>query len=291
MNWPYRVMLTTPPHHVFNPPPGHFYSPICDLNDIAARAETIFKPTQRALPGLDLREKAQLDLLETFVPFYDECPFEDAPLEGLRYGFDNQAYGYADALFLYFMMRHAKPKRIIEVGCGHSSCLMLDVNDLFFDGSIRIEHIEPFPELLLKLVRPTDVDRLTIVKTGLQDVPLDTFKSLKPNDILFIDSTHVSKTGSDVNYIFGEILPALKKGVYIHFHDIFSTFEYPQEWLESGVNWNEAYMLKAFLQYNNAFQIVAFNTFLETLHEDFFAEKMPLCLRNKGGSIWLRKVK
>jgi hypothetical protein len=128
-----------------------------------------------------------------------------------------------------------------------------------------------------------------IVPEPIQNVDLAMFEELAANDILFVDSTHVSKTGSDVNRIFFEILPALASGVYIHFHDIFYPFEYPMDWVYEGRAWNEAYMLRTFLQYNQAFEIVCFNTFLERFFRDFFVEHMPLCLKNTGGSIWLRK--
>jgi hypothetical protein len=118
------------------------------------------------------------------------------------------------------------------------------------------------------------------------------FDQLNENDILFIDSTHVSKTNSDVNKILFEILPRLKRGVLIHFHDIFYPFEYPKEWVLqwNGFGWNEDYILKAFLMYNNQFKIVMFNTFLEHFHKEWFKENMPLCLENEGGSIWLQKT-
>ena len=116
------------------------------------------------------------------------------------------------------------------------------------------------------------------------------FATLEENDILFIDSTHVAKIGSDVNYLFFEVLPRLRAGVYVHVHDIFHPFEYPRAWIYEGRAWTEAYMLRAFLTFNTAFEIVLFNTFLERFHRERFAHKMPLCLRNEGGSIWLRRT-
>ena len=70
-------------------------------------------------------------------------------------------------------------------------------------------------------MRPGDEERVTIIGAGIQDVALDVFAKLEAGDILFVDSTHVSKIASDVNYIFFEILPVLQKGVYIHIHDIY----------------------------------------------------------------------
>jgi hypothetical protein len=123
----------------------------------------------------------------------------------------------------------------------------------------------------------------------IQDVSLKEFDALEENDILFIDSTHISKINSDVNFILFEILPRLKPGVYIHFHDIFFPFEYPITWAYEGRAWNEAYLLRAFLQYNSEFRVVAMNSFLHKFHLEHLAIKMPLCTMNPGGSIWLRK--
>ena len=108
--------------------------------------------------------------------------------------------------------------------------------------------------------------------------------------MLFIDSTHVSKPGSDVNYLFERILPRLAVGVYVHLHDVFYPFEYPPAWILRGRVWQEAYMLRAFLQYNDSWQIELFNTFLEARREDWFKAELPVCLLDHGGSIWIRRV-
>ncbi len=271
-------------------PPGHFYSPIPSLDEIKLKEQEIFDLAPREIPGIDLNEVEQLELFNIFIKFYQEIPFEDYKKDSLRYGFENGFYTYSDAIILYCMIRHLKPKRIIEVGSGYSSCVMLDTNELHFDNSIDCTFIEPYPKNLLSLIKESDKDKVEIIEQKLQDVELDKFLDLSAGDILFIDSTHVSKVNSDVNYIFSKILPNLQSGVYIHFHDIFYPFEYPKEWVYQGIAWNEAYMLKTFLQYNSAFKIVFFNTFLEHFHEEKFMKHMPLCMKNKGGSIWLQKV-
>jgi hypothetical protein len=115
------------------------------------------------------------------------------------------------------------------------------------------------------------------------------FTALQSGDVLFIDSTHVSKTGSDVNHLLFEVLPSLASGVYVHFHDIFYPFEYPREWVFNGCSWNECYALRAFLQHNHAFTIEYMNTYLQHFHRDRFAQRMARCLKNTGGSLWLRK--
>ena len=115
----------------------------------------------------------------------------------------------------------------------------------------------------------------------LQSIPLAVFEGLESGDVLFVDSTHVTKRGSDVNRIFFEILPALPVGVIIHFHDIFYPFEYPDNWMHEGRGWNEAYLLRAFLEYNDAFEILLWNSMLVAMGH----------LTGDGGSIWLQKVR
>jgi hypothetical protein len=270
-------------------PPGHFYSPIPDFQQARRDAHRLFDMSVSSIPGVDLNEPAQLALLEKFRPFYLEQPFTGEPSAARRYHFDNPMYSYSDALFLYFMLRHLQPRRVIEIGSGYSSAVTLDTNELFLGGKVRCTFIEPYPDVLLSRLRPTDASFIEVLPVPLQDVELSRFHELEANDILFIDSTHVSKLGSDVNRIFFEILPVLRPGVHVHFHDIFYPFEYLPAWAEEGRFWNEAYLLRAFLQYNRAFEVVLFNTFLAAKHRSRLEALFPLCLRNTGGSIWLRR--
>lgn len=270
-------------------PNGHFYSPIPSIDEIRQNEDRIFLSPPSTLPGIDLQQEAQLKLLQVFAEYYKDVPFTEHKQDGFRYFYENPAYSYSDAIFLYCMMRHAKPKRIVEIGSGYSSCAMLDTSEHCFAGSIECTFVEPYPELLRSLIREGDLQEAQLIPNSVQDVGIEVFQRLATNDILFIDSTHVSKTGSDVNRIFFEILPTLASGVYIHFHDIFYPFEYPREWVYEGRAWNEDYTLRAFLQYNATFEIVCFNTFLEHFFEEYFVSNMPLCLKNRGGSIWLRK--
>jgi predicted O-methyltransferase YrrM len=269
--------------------PGHFYSPIPDREEIRQREDIIFERHPSEIPGICLNTDEQLRLLEEFMGFYKELPFTAEPTDGCRYFFNNDYYCHSDGIFLYSVIRYFKPRNIIEVGSGFSSLCILDTNEKFFDDSILCQFIEPYPERLLSQLKPGDLERSEITEKKLQDVDLDLFDRLGENDLLVIDSTHVTKTGSDVNRIFFEILPRLKKGVLIHFHDIFYPFEYPKEWVYEGRAWNEAYMLRSFLQYNNSFKIILFNTYLEQFFEEKFMSDFPLCLENRGGSFWLRK--
>lgn len=270
-------------------PPGHFHSPIPDLDQIAADANRIFAPSPREIAGVDLREAAQLELFEALASYYDELPFPVRETKGFRYYYENPFYSYSDGITLYAMLRHFKPRRIVEIGSGFSSGLMLDCNERLFENAIELTFVDPYPVNLRKILRPADAPRVTVLEQRVQDLLPSLFAPLQANDILFIDSTHVSKIDSDVNRLFFEILPALDPGVLVHIHDIFYPFEYPRAWIEEGRAWNELYLLRAFLQYNTAFEILYFNTYLEHFHEALFAERMPLCLKNKGGSVWLRR--
>jgi len=269
-------------------PPGHFYSPIQDLEYVISNQERIWDLKDN-IPGIDLHNEDQLKLLFSFKDFYNELPFSDHKISSLRYYYKNPAYCYSDAILLFCMIRHLKPSRIVEVGSGFSSCVILDTNDLYFDNKINIQFIEPFPDTLNELISENDKDATILHKKKLQDVPLSFFMQLQANDILFIDSTHVSKISSDVNFIFHEILPILSNGVYIHFHDVFYPFEYPKEWVLDGKAWNEQYILRAFLEYNNSFKIVLFNTYLEEFYEHEIRSVFPLLFKNRGGSLWIKK--
>jgi Methyltransferase domain len=268
-------------------PPGHFYSPIPDLSQVREREREIFR-IPADLPGIDLRVDGQVRLTHELARFYPEQPFKDHKTSRTRYFFSNPNFSYGEALALYGMLRYLRPQKVIEIGSGYSSCVTLDTSELFLGGSIQCVFIEPDPTLLLSLLRKEDIARVTIFPQRLQSVDKSMFESLHANDILFVDSTHVSKVDSDVNHILFEILPSLESGIYIHFHDMMFPFEYPKEWIYQGRAWNEAYIMRAFLQFNGAFEIVLFNSYLGQVRSDLFGS-MPLFLRNPGTSLWLRK--
>ena len=196
-------------------PPGHFYSPIVSVQDVMKREDEIWKGVDRdIIADVNLNTQEQITFVgETLSIYYQEMPYSEKKVDGLRYAFENGMYEETDGTILYSMIRHLKPKRIIEIGSGHSSALMLDVNELFFDNKIELSLIEPNPERLYNNIRETDKKQTRILEKKVQEVEPSFFSSLEAGDILFVDSTHVAKCGSDVNYIFFEILPLLKRGV------------------------------------------------------------------------------
>ena len=269
-------------------PPGHFYSPLPSREEVAeAFARGGFGPP---FPGIDLNEAGQLARLERFVSFYREQPFPERATEGRRFYLDNPSYGHFDALMLYCMLREAQPRRVIEVGSGFSSAAMLDMNDHVFGGGVQFTFIDPDMKRLRPLLRAQDEKRATLIEKRVQDVALGTFASLTANDVLFIDSSHVSKIGSDVNRLYFDVLPALAPGVLIHIHDVAGNLEYPKEWYDEGRAWNEQYLLRAFLMNNTAYRVELFTGWLFNTRHEWFREHMPLCARGGGGQLWLRKL-
>ena len=125
----------------------------------------------------------------------------------------------------------------------------------------------------------------------MQDVPLDTFDELERNDILFIDSTHILKTGSDVAFELFEVLPRIKQGVVVHLHDMFYPFEYPRNWvIDDNRSWNEIYAVRAFLTNNADFRILFFNDYFARFAKDLIERDAPHVLENVGGSLWLQRT-
>lgn len=271
-------------------PPGHFHSPIPNCKEVSAKSAVIFDRTAARCAGIDLREEKQLELLELLSGYYEDFPFTTTRSEELRYYYPNQIFSLADALIVYAMLRHFEPRNVIEVGSGFSSAAMLDVNDAFLDRSVGFTFIEPDPDRLLGLLTREDQRRHTIRAQQVQEIALEVFEALDAGDLLFIDSSHVAKAGSDLCYIVFEILPRLRPGVIVHFHDIFWPFEYPEHWiLEEGRMWNEAYVLRSFLQFNEAFEVLYFSSFLAERHADLLRQRMPLGLEGDTSSLWLRK--
>lgn len=271
--------------------PGHFYSPYPDLKEMKRREQVIFDRSKREIPGIDIREKEQLALLEKLAVHYKKLPYEHKKKKKeFSYKLDHHAYAHTDAIVLFCMLLEYEPKKIVEIGSGYSSALMADVKKHFLP-KLDITCVEPYPQLLHDLTTDAPKNSYKLVDKALWETPESVFTSLEAGDVLFIDSTHVSKAGSDVNQIFFDILPKLKAGVIIHIHDIFYPFEYPYEWIKETRAWTEDYIVRAFLYNNDAYEILLFNNFLNIHHAKELDTFMPLTAKNSGGSLWLRKTR
>ncbi len=207
-----------------------------------------------------------------------------------RYQLPSSSYDIGDATIYVCMLRHLCPERLIEVGSGSSSAVALDTFDQFFTKRPRITFIEPYPALLKSLLKREDWASIEIVASGVQEVAPSFFDDLQRNDLLFIDSTHIVKTGSDVVFELFEVLPRLRSGVVVHFHDVFYPFEYPCEWvIDRNYSWNELYALRAFLTGNRDWEILFFNDYFARAERMRVERDAPQILDNPGGGLWLRR--
>lgn len=267
-----------------------FYSPIVDRRELRDRPETLW-PHASACAGMDFNHDGQAELLKG--PFSELVGEFDYPHSGAddmaldAYYLDNSEFTGSDARILFGLLRLWRPGRIIEVGSGYSTLLMADVVDRYLPGT-RITAIEPYPRPFLHRLTGSSVE---LVEKKVQEVDASVFAELGPGDVLFIDSSHVSKTGSDVNYLVFEIIPRLKPGVHIHFHDVFLPFEYPKDWvMERGVNWNEQYLLRALLMFSAQTLRVTLGCAYAVTHLQELAAPITQGRYGMGGSIWLTKV-
>jgi hypothetical protein len=199
-----------------------------------------------------------------------------------------------DAEVFYAFIRHFKPKLIMEVGSGFSTLVASQAavaNEKVNRNDTQIIAIEPYPPHFLNYSIP----HLTrIITRKVQDIDIEEFRSLQENDILFIDSTHVVKTGSDVNYLYLEVLPLLKKGVVVHIHDIFLPRDYTHRMLvDMHMYFTEQYLLQAFLTHNESWKVLWGSAFMHFHHADLIAAAFPTYQPSVryGGSFWIQKLK
>lgn len=268
--------------------PGHFYSPIVKPAEVHDHLLAVAN-TGPQISGVAIDRNAMIATWESLLPFLTSCPFADAPSGGLHYCYDNPAYGYGDALVLQAMLRYRRPKRLIEVGSGYSSACSVDTIDRFLGGECELTLIEPRPQRVLSLLADRARD-VRIIDAPVQRVPLKVFEELEAGDVLFIDSTHVLRTGSDVCYELFEILPRLRAGVAVHVHDMFWPFEYPNAWiLDDNRSWNEAYAMRAFLTENDRWEILFFNDYLVKFERERIARDLPRFVESPGGALWLQR--
>jgi hypothetical protein len=271
-------------------PPGHYYSPIVDPNNALNRFKKLSNHISNdSVPGINLNKDAMVAQWHAFLPYLTSCPFTDFKKDDFRYQYENSSYSYGDASILHAMIRYYKPKRIVEVGSGWSSACTIDTVERFLDNKCNIIFIEPFTELLESLI-DTAKENIQVFNQEVQQVPLNIFHELEDNDILFIDSTHIMKTGSDVCFELFEVLPILKPGVIVHFHDIFYPFEYPLEWaINENRSWNEIYGIHALLLDSTKWNIIFFNDYFALKEENLISDTFPLFLKNSGGALWLKR--
>jgi predicted O-methyltransferase YrrM len=264
--------------------PVHYYFPIPDTRELM---DELWESTSD-LVGIEMNEADQVHLA---TDFHRDYAAELEPLSGrVPYG---QGFGAVDAEVLYCMIRRFRPKRILEIGSGVSTRVMAEaiLRNRAADGhDCQLVAIEPFPNEDLRRGFP-GLAELRAQKV--QQVPLDEFTALAENDFLFIDSSHVCKIGSDVNYEFLEVIPRLAQGVLVHVHDVFTPAEYRKEWiLQRHAFWTEQYLLQAFLAFNREFAVRWASSFMHLRNPELMARCFARYDRRKHwpSSFWMQRV-
>ena len=235
-----------------------------------------------ALPGVDMREGAQLGLLDEFATWREELVELAIP----------PGFGALDVEVLHCMVRRHRPRRFIEVKSGVStrvaSRAMARNDPGSPGGAITVIDRDASADLA------TD-PRVSIMREDVRAVPADVFGALAADDVLFIDTSHVLKTGSDVQHLYLEVIPRLAVGCLVHIHDIFLPREYPRDWYTQSLRSpNEQYLLQAFLAFNDAFEVLWSSSHMHEHHGDrlsgLFHGYDPTSAR-QGASFWIRRAR
>jgi hypothetical protein len=263
--------------------PNHFYSPVPTVSELPASIWT----TRMDLEWTRSID-AQFSLLSRILRWAPELIATAAlPVaDDGRYRFSEDSFPPLDAAVYYGVLRDFKPARVLEIGSGASTKIAAQAA---LAGQVtQVECIDPFPDTA---VRGGLTGVVRLIEERVQDVPLEKFDSLGANDILFIDSSHVSKIGSDVNFIVLRVLPRLAPGVLVHFHDIFLPYDYPRPGIEElRCFWNEQYVVQAFLSFNDRFRVLISNALLCAEHADRVFGLVPNLPRHRGASLWVQRV-
>ena len=258
-------------------PPGAFYSPVVDAGLVTREPERsrLWPASPEDPPGLDVRAEAQLRLLDALAAY---------PLPATWTGPgprdpENDQFPLQDAALLYGLVRHLAPARMVEVGSGWSTTVTRRAID---DGGLptALTCIEPYPRPFVR-----SLPGIELREEKVEHAPWSVFAALEAGDVLFVDSSHVAKTGSDVVHLVLEVFPRLAPGVIVHVHDVFIPEDYPLGWVQAGFGWNEQYLLQAFLSGHRSARVLALNHWLSVRHPDAVAAALgPVPLH--GSSVW-----
>jgi hypothetical protein len=276
---------------------GDFYSPLPTVSTLRQNTRRWYRPSQ--LRGINYDIDEMKDLISKVQKQYlNEFMTEVPPYKTLHdYGF---GFGYTpvDALTLYLMIRHIKPRSYVEVGSGLSTyyCHLAAQKNRAEGFPLKITCIEPYP--FEKLYSIPDIE---VIASEVQDLDVSFFECIKENDVFFIDSSHILRIDGDVPFLYLDVLPAIAKGAYIHIHDIPFPFNipYPPElWVfdrPTPMFWNEAMVLQAFLAFNDSFKLMLSLPLIRHFDEPFLEKTIPIYETveensNAFSSIWLQRV-
>ena len=267
----------------------HFYQPIPNRQEIMTYAGK-----ERPLSSIEWHLDKQTELVRYLLEKYG-LEFNNKEIfSAFGYSQDTSALISGDAEVLYAMVREKKPSRVIEIGSGGSTKIIaaaLRMNFRENSQKSQLISIEPYPQDFLKDFANVSKDFLefSLLTQKVEAVDLSVFESLQTNDILFVDSSHVFKSGSDVEFEFLQVYPRLKTGVLVHIHDIFFPYDYPIEWnLKESRYWNEQYFLETFLQFNKKFQVLASLSMVSHYNNSVFLDNINAYNEERlPGSFWM----
>jgi hypothetical protein len=264
---------------------NHYYEPLFD-------SRILKRPLaqERSLPGIDWNISEQMALLECFCFNEELMDVPNSRMDEYTFYFNNGPFESGDAEFLYNIIRLKKPERIFEIGSGNSTLMVrkaIKKNQEEMPG-YRCKHlcVEPYEMPWLEKLG------VMIIRQRVEDVEKTVFAELEKDDILFIDSSHVIRPQGDVLFECLEILPSLKPGVIVHFHDVFSPRDYLKEWIMDEVKfWNEQYLLEAFLTCNRDWKVLGALNYLHHNHFEALQAKCPFLTKDREpGSFYIQKI-
>jgi hypothetical protein len=257
----------------------NFYSPVPNWELLP---DNVFE-RRSPLRGIEFDLDAHVVFLSTLEPYLLE--FEPPP--GFEWG--NGMYDSVEADVLYAMVRHHRPKRVIELGSGFSSLIIAAAGRRnAAEGSpARYTAHDPFAREFVR----HGVQGLEFRDESAADVPLAEFEALSAGDVLFIDTTHTVKLGSEVNRLILDVFPTIAPGVLVHVHDVFLPYEYPRGFFERGLYWAEQYLLQGFLTQNSAWEVVLpSNALVRERQADVARLVRSFHPRSGPGAFWIRST-
>jgi hypothetical protein len=267
----------------------HYYEPLINPKSVINKRSL---ETKRDLK-LNFDIPSQINLVNSFDFKKELIDLEKAEIKNVpKYYYQNSNFESGDSEFYYSLIRKLKPSKIIEIGSGNSTKVALHAlnkNKIEFSKEFTLTCIEPYEAPWIN-----EVKEINLIRKKVECVDIEIFSQLSENDILFIDSSHIIRPQGDVVFEILSILPLVKKGVYIHIHDIFTPYDYCYNWLVNyRLFWNEQYILEAYLLDNPNIEIIASLNYLSHDHAEVLSEAFPNYKQRKGcdlGSFWIKKV-
>lgn len=263
-----------------------YYSPIPDL----AQLPPGVWERRDELAGIGFDLDAQMQFVEDVLAPHLREHRRASDLQP-RHAYDpgNDSFPRPDAALLYAMVRHLRPKQIVELGSGQTTRVIGQAcrENTAADGvNARLRVFDPFPTA----VDDSLPGLAELARIKAQDVPDAVFEELEAGDVLFVDTTHTVKVAGDVNHIVLRVLPRLAPGVIVHVHDIFLPYEYPRFFFVNyALYWAEQYLLQAFLAFNSDFEVLCAVHALTRDRTERMAAAGALGPGETGGSFWLRR--